>query len=167
MVHSHLWNLQKDFPQSLEVSPRQKGGLPFIFFLRKDAEDALLARLVEDIYRGRTSILPKHRPQADREAIKAFISEGKVLPKHAQRIRRMFPDKPAAKQALLLLRGLLVHRILLMTLKKRWNVQYGLHPGRDPIAVPFLAKGTPSEQAEWGHPDVAIVRILASSFRRI
>jgi len=44
-----------------------------------------------------------------------------------------------------------------MTLKKRWNVQYGLHASRDPIAVPFLAKGIPSEQAEWGHPDVAIL----------
>ena len=44
-----------------------------------------------------------------------------------------------------------------MTLKKRWNVQYGLHPTRDPIAVPYHAKGTPSEQAEWGHPDVAIL----------
>ena len=44
-----------------------------------------------------------------------------------------------------------------MTLKKRWNVQYGLHADRDPIAVPFMAKGIPSEQAEWGHPDVAIL----------
>lgn len=42
-------------------------------------------------------------------------------------------------------------------MKKRWNVQYGLHPGRDPIAVPFHAKGVPSDQAEWGHPDVAIM----------
>ena len=61
------------------------------------------------------------------------------------------------EQNIYLLRGLLVHRILLLTLKKRWNVQYGLHPNRDPIAVPFHAKGIPSEQAEWGHPDVAIL----------
>lgn len=44
-----------------------------------------------------------------------------------------------------------------MTLKKRWNVQYGLHPTRDPIAVPYHSKGIPSDQAEWGHPDVAIL----------
>ena len=69
----------------------------------------------------------------------------------------MFPDKPAVKQDIYLLRGLLVHRILLLALKKRWNVQYGLHPNRDSIAVPFHAKGVPSEQAEWGHPDVAIL----------
>jgi hypothetical protein len=60
-------------------------------------------------------------------------------------------------KALYLLRGLFVHRILLMVLRKRWNVQYGLHPLRDPVAVPFHAKGVPSEQAEWGHPDVAVL----------
>jgi hypothetical protein len=36
-------------------------------------------------------------------------------------------------------------------------VQYGLHPTRHPFAVPFEAKGVPSEQAEFGHPDVAIL----------
>jgi len=89
--------------------------------------------------------------------VKQYITEAKVSLKVSQWVRQSFPDNPAAKQAIHLLRGLLVHRILLMTLKKRWNVQYGLHPERDPIAVPFMAKGTPSEQAEWGHPDVAIL----------
>jgi hypothetical protein len=50
-----------------------------------------------------------------------------------------------------------VHGILLLYLKKRWNVQYGLHPQRDTVAVPFHTKGVPSEQAKWGHPDVAIL----------
>ena len=36
-------------------------------------------------------------------------------------------------------------------------MQYGLHPGRDPIAVPFEAKGVPSELSEFSHPDVAIL----------
>jgi hypothetical protein len=36
-------------------------------------------------------------------------------------------------------------------------VQFGIDPRRDPIAVPFRAKGQPSEQAEFGHPDVAIL----------
>ncbi len=89
--------------------------------------------------------------------MKSFISEAKVSSKVTETIKQMFPDRPVLKQAVYLLRGLLVHRILLMTLKKRWNVQYGLHPARDPIAVPYHAKGTPSDQAEWGHPDVAIL----------
>jgi hypothetical protein len=158
LVEGHLWNLRQDFPQSVEVFQRPQGGFPVVFFLRKDVEDALIERLVWDIFRGQTAIIPTREcTRSDRLAIKYFISDANVRPATAERIRQMFPDKPAAKQNLYLLRGLLVHRILLVTLKKRWNVQYGLHPNRDPIAVPFHAKGVPSDQAEWGHPDVAIL----------
>ncbi|KAL9104009.1 MAG: hypothetical protein Q9163_000987 [Psora crenata] len=157
-VQSHVWNLQNDFPQSIEVIQRSHGGFPIIFFLRKDAEDALITRIVKDIVQGQTTIIAtREHTQSNRFAIKQFISEAVVRPEIAQNIDRMFAEKPAMKQKIYLLRGLLVHRILLLTLKKRWNVQYGLHPTRDPIAVPFHAKGVPSEQAEWGHPDVAIL----------
>ncbi|KAL9125857.1 MAG: hypothetical protein Q9217_005002 [Psora testacea] len=157
-VEGHLWNLQQDFPHSIEVIRRFQGGFPVIFFLRKDVEDVLIARLVNEIVRGQTSIIPTRECRhSDRLAIKQFISEAVVRPAVIERIDGLFVEKPAAKQNIYLVRGLLVYRILLLTLKKRWNVQYGLHPTRDPIAVPFHAKGVPSEQAEWGHPDVAIL----------
>ncbi|KAI9765237.1 MAG: hypothetical protein M1840_007729 [Geoglossum simile] len=158
LVEGHLWGLQNDFPRSIEVVQRPKGGFPVVFFLRKDVEDALIARLVDDICGGRTSVAPiRDYTKSDRLTIRIFISEANVQPKVAERIHQMFSDKPTMKQNIYLLRGLLVHRILLLALKRRWNVQYGLHPSRDPIAVPFHAKGVPSEQAEWGHPDVAIL----------
>ena len=158
LVEGHLANLRYDFPQSIEVITRLRGGFPVMFFLRKDVEDALLARLVDDICEGRTLIIPiRDCSDSDRLIVQQFISEAQVSRKTFERVCLMFPDKPAAKQAIYLLRGLLVHRILLLTIKKRWNVQYGLHPSRDPIAVPFHAKGIPSDQAEWGHPDVAIL----------
>lgn len=158
LVEGHLWNLQSDFRQSIEVVQRPQGGFPVVFFLRHDVEDALIARLVDDICSGQTSILlTTDCTKSERLAIKHFITDAKVGQKTIEKISQMFPDKPATKQNIYLLRGLLVHRILLLTLKKRWNVQYGLHPNRDPIAVPFHAKGVPSEQAEWGHPDVAIL----------
>ena len=158
LVESHLWNLQHEFPRSIEVVRRPLGGFPVVFFLRKDVEDTLVARLVKDIIRGQTSIVPAREcTQADRLAIKLYITEATVAPAVAGRIREIFPDNPAARQNIHLLRGLLVHRILLLTLKKRWNVQYGLHPDRDPVAVPFQFKGVPSEQSEWGHPDVCIL----------
>lgn len=158
LVEGHLWNLQQDFPRSIDVIARLQGGFPVIFLLRKDVEDALIARLVKDIVDGQTSILPvKGCTKSDRSAIKQFISEASVRPVITERIRQLFVDQPAAKQNAYLLRGLLVHRILLLTLKKRWNVQYGLHPHRDPIAVPYHARGCPSESAEFGHPDVAIL----------
>lgn len=158
LIDGHLWNLQQDFPRSIEVVRRSQGGFPYVFFLSKDVEDELIARLVKDVLRGLVSIIPiRECNPSDRVAIKHFISDANIRPAFAEHIRGIFPDKRAARQAIYLLRGLLVHRILLLTLKKRWNVQYGLHPSRDPIAVPFHAKGVPSEQAEWGHPDVAIL----------
>ena len=158
LVEGHLWNLQQDFPESIEVVQRHHSGCPLMFFLRRDAEDALIARLVGDVVRGQTSIISTGEyTQPDRLIIKEFISEAAPRPVVIERIDQMFAEKPAAKQNIYLLRGLLVHRILLLALKKRWNVQYGLHPHRDPIAVPFHAKGVPSKQAEWGHPDVAIL----------
>ncbi|KAH7021746.1 hypothetical protein B0J12DRAFT_773782 [Macrophomina phaseolina] len=158
LVEGHLFNLRQDFPRSIDVVRRPGGGFPFVFFLRKDAEDALTSRLVKNILRGQSSILPTNGcTRAERQAIRHFITDGSVRPATVERIQSMFPDMPVAKQNLYLLRGLLVHRILLLTLKKRWNVQYGLHETRDPIAVPYHAKGVPSDQAEWGHPDVAIL----------
>ncbi|PQE30565.1 p-loop containing nucleoside triphosphate hydrolase protein [Rutstroemia sp. NJR-2017a WRK4] len=68
-----------------------------------------------------------------------------------------FIDKYSVYNNILLLRSLLLCRILFLCLKKRWNVQYGLNPNRNPIVVPFEAKGVPSEQAEFGHPDISII----------
>ncbi|KAI1144133.1 hypothetical protein F5Y05DRAFT_18422 [Hypoxylon sp. FL0543] len=48
-------------------------------------------------------------------------------------------DRPHVKQTFYLLRGLFVHRILIIALKKRYGVQYGLHPLRDPVAVPLAS----------------------------
>ncbi|OIW23013.1 hypothetical protein CONLIGDRAFT_719555 [Coniochaeta ligniaria NRRL 30616] len=156
-VQSHLRGLKRSFPRSLEVVWRQ-GAFPFIFFLRADVEEELLRRLTSDIFHGRTEILPISAFGAgDRVAIKEFISNHKIRPSTMERIHKLCPDKPHIRQTVYLLRGLLVNRILLMGLKKRWNVQYGLHPKREPIAVPFNAKGVPSETSEWGHPDVSIL----------
>ena len=158
LVHAHLWDLQRKFPQSIEVVGRPLGGFPLVFFLRSDVEKELTTRLVNQIACGQGSILSTHNCDgADRRAIEQFISEASPDQTISQRIHRIFAEKPAEKQVVYLIRGLLVHRILLLTLKKRWNVQYGLHASRDPIAVPYHAKGVPSEQAEWGHPDVAIL----------
>lgn len=117
-----------------------------------------MRRLVNDICSGRVSVFPTGAfSKTERITIQQFVSDATISEAVMQEIQHIFLDKPASIRTLYLLRGLLVHRILLLTLKKRWNVQYGLHPNRDPLAVPFHAKGVPSDQAEWGHPDVAIL----------
>ncbi|KAI1056515.1 hypothetical protein LB507_002185 [Fusarium sp. FIESC RH6] len=160
LVDNHLYDLSNVFPHSISVIRRDGGGFPLVFFLRQDVEDELVHRLTADICRGAGGILPlaeQAMPAKDRVAVKDFISSAKPQSKYIRLIQNLSPDKPSLKQTVYLLRGLLVNRILMMTLKKRWNVEYGLHPQRDPIAVPYHAKGVPSDQSEWGHPDVAIL----------
>ena len=158
LVRGHLFNLQQRFPQSIEVVAKPQGGFPMVYFTRSDVEEEMVALLVKDIVGGQTSFLStRNISNADRADLKDFIST--PVPKEAAlaSVQRVFKDDPRAQKALYLVRGLLVHRILLLALKKRWNVQYGLHTKRDPIAVPYHAKGVPSEHSEWGHPDVAIL----------
>ncbi|KAJ0326470.1 hypothetical protein COL5a_006980 [Colletotrichum fioriniae] len=158
LVDRHLYALAHQFPNSIEVIRRSGGGFPLLFFLRTDVEEALVKLLTSDVLRGDAGILQlQNLDGADRLAVREFLFNERPRDGTLQRIRHLCPDRPSVKQTIYLLRGILVNRILMMTLKKRWNVQYGLHPLRDPIAVPYHAKGVPSEQSEWGHPDVAIL----------
>ncbi|KAK1971591.1 hypothetical protein LY78DRAFT_688890 [Colletotrichum sublineola] len=158
LVDHHCYSLANAFPNSIEVVRRARGGFPLLFFLRSDVEEALVQRLTGDVLRGIGGILPmQNLDAAERLAVRDFLVNERPREGTLQRIRQLCPDRPSVRQTIYLLRGVLLNRILMMTLKKRWNVQYGLHPLRDPIAVPYHAKGVPSEQSEWGHPDVAIL----------
>lgn len=97
-------------------------------------------------------------------AVNSFLREAQFSKSVAMKVSRALHNKTDVRHRLLLLRGLLVHRILLMGLGKRWNVQYGIDPRRDPIAVPFRSKGIPSDQAEFGHPDVSIILTCLSFY---
>ena len=155
----HLPELQREFPQSIEVTKRPSG-FPMVHFLQTDVEEALHCRIIDDVCDGRLSLLRlvDSTLPVDKDKIKRVLSEDHFDHKLTKRVvSQSFVDKSSAYKNIILIRGLLQNRILLLCLKKRWNVQYGLHPERHPIAVPFEAKGVPSEQAEFGHPDVAIL----------
>lgn len=158
LVKDHLPELRRMFPRSIEIIERDHG-YPMIHILQSDVEEDLHRRIIDEICTGRTaflrfthSISPGHYAE-----IRQVLMDKHISDKLLKRVAELFTDKQAASKTLLLVRGLLLNRILLFCLKKRWNVQYGLHPRRDPIAVPFEAKGVPSEQAEFGHPDAAIL----------
>ena len=158
MVRGLLWNIQREFPKALEIDHRSGHCFPTAYFLHHKAEDRLVEQLAKLICEGHGSIVPANElPLAFVENVKRFISRPSISKRRIADLQKYVWDKTALWNNILLLRGLLVHRILILGLKKRWNVQYGLHPLRDPIAVPFHAKGVPSETAEWGHPDVAIL----------
>ena len=158
LVKDHLPGLQCSFSQSIEVIKRDNG-YPMIYFLQSDVEEDLHKRIIDDICTGRTAFL--RFADSTTPGYYAEIREvllGRTLNTITfKRVSKLFANESVASKILLLVRGLLRNRILLLCLKKRWNVQYGLHPMRDPIAVPFEAKSVPSEQAEFGHPDAAII----------
>jgi hypothetical protein len=158
LVKDHIPQLRCAFPRSIKIIERDHG-YPMIYFLRSDVEEDLHRRIIDKICTGRTAFLrfadstsPGHYAE-----IRNVLLDTPLNDKVFKRVITLFADKNVASKTLLLVRGLLLNRILLLCLKKRWNVQYGLHPNRDPIAVPFEAKSVPSEQAEFGHPDVAII----------
>ncbi|PWY88271.1 hypothetical protein BO70DRAFT_419943 [Aspergillus heteromorphus CBS 117.55] len=158
LVAQHLRDLARELPQSIDLVERTATAFPIAYLLRKDVEVVLAERIAEDVCLGRGAILPvRIWDAAEIDVIKQFICQDTLDESVGERAEYLLRDAPKVRKRAHLIRGLLVHRILLLCLKKRWNVQYGLHPDRDPMAVPFHAKGVPSEHAEWGHPDVAIL----------
>jgi hypothetical protein len=165
LVARHVCILEHDYPHSIEVVSRGASTFPAIHFLRDDVESVLVERIINDICSSNTYLLPMWECDSFQgEAIKQFLSQETLGQDVAKCVSSCFPAKRETAKTLLLLRGLFAHRILILCLKKRWNVQYGLHPKRIPMSVPFHAKGVPSEQAEWGHADVAIILTCLSFY---
>jgi hypothetical protein len=136
LIASYLDDLTQKYPHSIEVVRR--AGFPLIYFLRMDVQEYLIGQIVLQISRGQTAILPVGEfSTSSQQDIRDFISVPSVRTDVTARIVELFKEKRHLVDVVYHLRGLFVHRILLSTLKKRWNVQYGLHPTRDPIAVPY------------------------------
>ncbi|KAF2683160.1 hypothetical protein K458DRAFT_305959 [Lentithecium fluviatile CBS 122367] len=165
LLKNSLKDLEMRFPKSIEVVERPVGEFPLVYFLRSDVEDYLITQIVEHICRGQLVFLPcAEIPASSQEDIQCFISSPVVSSQVVAKVIAMFKDKQHSLNVVYHLRGLFVHRILLSMLKKRWNVQYGLRPSREPIAVPYQAKGVPSPTSEWGHPDAAIILTCLSFY---
>ncbi|KAL8797953.1 MAG: hypothetical protein Q9182_007081 [Xanthomendoza sp. 2 TL-2023] len=151
LANTHFKQLRSELPRGLEVINRVPGAFPTVYLLDQRVSDIFLERLTEC--------------SAEELAFAAnFLRQAQFAKSTALRVAQVFQKKKDTRMKLLLLRGLLIHKILLMGLSKRWNVQYGIHPLRDPIAVPFRSKGIPPDQAEFGHPDVSILLTCLSSY---
>ncbi|OCT51497.1 hypothetical protein CLCR_07876 [Cladophialophora carrionii] len=158
LVFSHLDVLERSYESSIQVVRRPMGGFPFIYFLRPDVQHALMQLIVAEVCSGHTSLLNVENFSAlERQAIRAFVTEANPQSSAVKCVSEIHKNSPGDGYVIYLLRGLLVHRILILTLSRRWNVQYGLHPLRDPVSVPFLGKGVASNLAEWGHVDVSLL----------
>ena len=165
LVRGHLGPLRRQFPRSIEIIERSRGTFPTIYLLTPQVKDALMRRLIDSVVKGEGGILPIEGCSPDDLAsVNSFLREAQFPKATALKIAGVFKENTDARQRLLLLRGLFVHKILLLGLSKRWNVQYGIDTRRDPIAVPYKAKGIASDQAEFGHPDVSIILTCLSFY---
>ncbi|KAF5539467.1 hypothetical protein FMEXI_8957 [Fusarium mexicanum] len=158
LVESHVPQLQAKFKDGIQVRRRHQG-FPVIHLLRPEVEDHLNALLVDDICHGRLSYI-RFTTDTSLDAktnVKLLLSTTQPSASVWKHAIGSLNDDFASRKTLHLLHGLIPQRLLILCLKKSWNVQYGLHPDRAPIAVPFEAKGIPSQTAEYGHPDTALV----------
>ncbi|TQS35022.1 hypothetical protein Golomagni_04573, partial [Golovinomyces magnicellulatus] len=163
LVNFHACSLNDINSQGLTVTRKVEGDFPLLCFVHGRAEESLITKLKNDLCSGRSMIIPTYSPKVQ-EAIREFINDDEVSDSVTSTIDSLGTEHPINRQIIYLIRGLFVHKILITVLKKRWNVQYGLHPHRDPIAVPYHAKGCPSDQSEWGHPDVALLLTCLSFY---
>ena len=104
-----------------------------------EVEQHLKQRIIDDVCAGKspTFHLAESAGSSVKERLKRVLGDPVVDDFQINKAKRAFVDRNSAADKILLLRGLIHSGILLLCLKKRWNVQYGLHPDRIPIAVPF------------------------------
>ena len=165
LVKLHVGPLRHEFPRNIKIIERHRGTFPTIHLLNPQVKNALVQRLTDSVVKGDGGILPMDGCSPDEVAsVNIFLREAQFPKTTALKIAGVFKKNTDARQRLLLLRGLFIHKILLLGLSKRWNVQYGIDARRDPIAVPYKAKGIASDQAEFGHPDVSIILTCLSFY---
>ncbi|KAG8525228.1 uncharacterized protein KY384_008872 [Bacidia gigantensis] len=165
IVKAHLPGLRHDHPQAIEIIERGAGAFPTVYILKDDVKVSLTNRLADSLLKGEGGLLPMTEyTEEESVALSNFFRFSELTESGAAQCARIFEANIDTWKVVLLLRGLLTHSILLLGLNKRWNVQYGLHPQRVPVAVPFNGKGIPSEQAEYGHPDVSIILTCLSFY---
>ena len=92
-----------------------------------------------------------------KDQVAKFLTMEEVNQSLITEIKDKYPNKNYWEM-LLILRGLFAYGIMLLTLNRRWRVNYGVGNNNNRlIAVPFRAKDVASDRAEFGHPDVAIL----------
>jgi hypothetical protein len=164
LVSTQAKCLQQDDPGCIEVD--QSGyRYPILRFIRPYAVERLVSYTLRSISDNGIPGLPftQWTPRVKGSALR-FIQQSELTEEDQSIIQQEFNGTIFITK-LLVLRGLFAHCILRFSLAgKRWLVEYGLHPSRCLMAVPYRAKGVPSESAEFGHPDVAVTLTCLSYY---
>ncbi|KAG2039110.1 hypothetical protein BDR03DRAFT_1009308 [Suillus americanus] len=165
LVAKHAARLMSQFRSRSEVSTREHGGFPFVRVLHPTAGEALVQWIAEDIINGALENISFDQASLHvKEAVCRFIATEHISNTCVSVVEDRYRDT-IVWPSLLVLRGLLAYGILVYAIKeRRWRVDYGLAPKRTMLAVPFRAKDMPSQRAEFGHPDVAVILTCLSYY---
>ncbi|KDQ10210.1 hypothetical protein BOTBODRAFT_178408 [Botryobasidium botryosum FD-172 SS1] len=157
-----------DYPDTLEYRSHGEGAFPHIRILDVDAAQRVMQAVACDLVGGDDL---RGLPLPVREATFTFITSPTATLNNSEiRLVYEYCKDTILWPRLLLLRGLLGHGLLRHTLmERRWRVNFGLLQGEDAtkrtrLAVPYVAKDIPSQRADFGHPDVALVLTYLSYY---
>ncbi|KAH0034044.1 hypothetical protein KCU78_g2340, partial [Aureobasidium melanogenum] len=163
-VKQHAMHLTEQIPSQLNATMGSKS-FPDIKFLDPEAFERLLDLLIDDAIEGRIAgISLNYFSVETKAAIRNFIRSREVSKQDLVTLSRYCVGTSHWKN-ILILRGLFARDILSFVLqRKRWLVEHGLAPNRCLMAVPYRAKGVPSQNSEFGHPDVGVMLTCLSYY---
>ncbi|KAG8926622.1 hypothetical protein FRC02_008778 [Tulasnella sp. 418] len=165
LVKKHVVTVKQEFPNGLEVQEGFPGAYPFIRVLHDEAGLNLVQSVVRDISNGALEQWSFNLfPRELHRIILLYIIELNLASQEISEIEK-YCKKSGFWNAILILRGLFAHNLLLFVLKeRRWRIDYGLDPQRSMLAVPYRAKDSPSLRSEFSHPDMAILLTCLSYY---
>jgi len=151
-LQAHAAKLHATFPKMFEFDSTLRG-FPTIRILDSAIFHEISSLIINDAFEGGLSDLPLGvLPSPIRGATRRFIAQREVSIEDHDLIQSHCEGTTLFK-GILLLRGLLMEGegILSYVLKeRRWRVDYGLHPSRTLLAVPYRAKVSYIHQAAEG-----------------
>ena len=158
LIKEAVPRLTDAFPGEIEYTARTPSSFPSIRFLNPDRASSLLEDVRDQVIETFLSDLNvAGLPATIEAAVRDYVRVSNVSVETNDLLLDYFKDHCSAQKRLNHFRGLFASGILLHLLQdKRWTVNYGLHPERCMLAVPYTRKGVPAPNAEFGHPDVAI-----------
>ncbi|KAL8793776.1 MAG: hypothetical protein Q9195_003606 [Heterodermia aff. obscurata] len=158
LVNKHATAIASESPDDIEMTRRSDASFPTIRLLASHAGSKLNSRLVADILESKLPWLNLDSWNlVDKGVLSYFLLNVEVGKEVCSTVTYLCRNDESLMKRILLLRGLIAHNILQFILAgKRWSVNFGQHPNRCLVAVPYRAKGVPAATAEFGHPDVTI-----------
>lgn len=149
--------LQERYENAIEFDPIKQASLPEQFTTFRLLNDDCLEEFKELVVEQLLDDFLK-LDGLERTLVKIFMTEEMISEENHKMVMDNLVDKPELLQKVLLISAYLRREVMIIALRKRWRVEYGVNPiGERLMAVPFRAKDVAAERTEFGHPDLAIV----------